>query len=102
MARVKRSPEADEDIIGIWIHIANDDPLAADGVLDYLDQQFELIADNPKMGRVREELWPHAYCFNVGRAGWRSQYLVFYHITEEGIEVARVLEGHRDITPDWF
>ena len=102
MPRVSRSPEADDDIIGIWLHIAADDPIAADEVLDYLDKQFELTARTPKMGRIREELWPEAYCFNVGRAAWRSQYPVFYRITDEGIEIARVLEGHRDINPDWF
>lgn len=96
MSQVKRSFEAEEDLIAIWLHIA------ADGVIDFLEAQFRVIAEMPEIGRIRNDLWPGSYCFNVGKASWRSQFLVFYSIADDGIEIARVLEGHRNIEPDWF
>ena len=102
MAQVKRSFEAEEDLIGIWLHVAGDDPTAADGVLDFLEEQFRLIAEMPQIGRVRDDLWPGGYCFNAGKVSWRSQFLVFYFIVVDGIEITRVLEGHRNIESDWF
>ena len=40
--------------------------------------------------------------FNAGKVSWRSQFLVFYFIVVDGIEITRVLEGHRNIESDWF
>ena len=45
----------------------------------------------PKWGRLREELAPRIRSFPVGR------YVIFYRAGREGIEVARVLHGSRDI-----
>jgi hypothetical protein len=43
------------------------------------------------MGRLRPELAPHLRSFPIGN------YVIFYRLTQEGIEVARVLHGARDI-----
>jgi toxin ParE1/3/4 len=43
------------------------------------------------MGTARDNLAPGLRSFPVGN------YLVFYRITPEGIEVARVLHGARDL-----
>ncbi|MEO0797289.1 MAG: type II toxin-antitoxin system RelE/ParE family toxin [Verrucomicrobiota bacterium] len=96
------SPEALSDLEELWFHIAQDDPIAADGVIDYLQLQFLKIAATPTMGRVRSDLWPDAYCYSTGRGAWRSGFLVFYRIRERSIEVARIIEGHRDISPKMF
>jgi toxin ParE1/3/4 len=45
----------------------------------------------PNMGRSREEIARNLRSFPVGN------YVVFYRIIEEGIEVLRVLHGSRDI-----
>jgi toxin ParE1/3/4 len=102
MPQVRRSLESEKDLIGIWLHIAEDDPIAADAVLDFLEEQFRLIAEMPKIGRNRDDLWPGGYCFNAGKNSWRSQFLVFYALVDDGIEIARVFEGHRNIEPGWF
>lgn len=102
MCRVRRSAEAEEDLIKIWVYIAGNNPVAANDVLDFLDGQFKAIARNPKIGRVRSEFWPDGYCYNTGKGAWRSHYLIFYWIKNDCIEIARVLEGHQEITEDRF
>lgn len=96
------SPEAENDLDNIWLHIANEDPQAADKVIDYIDKSFHTIATSPNVGRIREDLWPDAQCHNTGKGVWRSHFLIFYRIGKDSIEIARVVEGHRNITPDMF
>ena len=90
MARVTRRPLAAADILDIWGYIAEDSLAAADRWVDGLDQQFALLAAQPMMGRVREELAPGVRSFPFGR------YVVFYVPLSDGIDVARVLHGARD------
>lgn len=96
------SKEAIADLDQLWLFIAEQDPKAADGVIDYLQDRLLELARMPTIGRVRPDLWPDAYCFSVGKGSWRSGFLVFYRIANEGIEIVRILEGHRDISPEVF
>jgi len=96
------SDEEQRDLDDIWLYIARNDPKAADRVVDYLGDCFMALLASPKVGRIRDDLWPQTYCLTIGKASGRSKFLVFYRISEDGIEIARVLEGHQDIKPDWF
>jgi len=98
--RVERSVQADEDLIAIWIYIADHNPVAADGVIDFIHAECRRIAENPSIGRNRDDLYPGIRSLAVGKSSWRSRYLVFYVESERGINIARILEGHRDISPD--
>ena len=91
MARVLRRPQAAEDIAEIWDYIAEDNPDAADRWVDRLDQQFQLLAAQPLMGRARDELVPGIRSFPFGR------YVIFYTPLDDGIDVMRVLHSARDI-----
>ena len=96
------SREALADLEEIWLYIGADNPEAADGVIDLLKESFNKLLDNPQIGRVREDLWPKALCYVVFKSSWRSRYLIFYRVNRRKVEIARVLEGHRDITPEFF
>jgi len=91
MARVIRSPLAEEDYREIWRYIAQDNPDAADRVLRRIDEKLLLYADNPLIGTSRESWSPGVRSFPVGN------YVVFYRIVAEGIELVRVLHGMRDL-----
>ena len=91
MVRVVRRPQAEEDILEIWLFIAEDNLAAADAWVDRLDAAFALWATQPKMGRGRDELAPGLRSFPFGR------YVVFYELLPDGIDVTRVLHGARDI-----
>jgi len=99
MPRMTRRPLAEADILEIWDYIADDSVAAADRWLDELDAKFNLLATQPMMGRVRDELEPGMRSFPFGR------YVIFYMPIDEGIDVVRVLHGARDIdavfTSEW-
>jgi toxin ParE1/3/4 len=91
MAIVLRRPRAQDDIVEIWSYIADDSEAQADAFVDRLDAKFQLLAQQPGLGRVREELSPGLRSFPVGR------YVVFYEPISNGIAVVRVLHSARDI-----
>jgi toxin ParE1/3/4 len=91
MPRVTRRPQAAADIFEIWDYIADDNVTAADRWVDQLDEQLELLATQPAMGRARDELAPRVRSFPFGR------YVIFYQPIDDGIDVVRILHGARDI-----
>jgi toxin ParE1/3/4 len=99
MSRVVLTELAARDLESIGDFIAQDSVASAERVLDYLGDQLKLISLNPAIGRERPDLWAGVLCFTVGRTQWRSRFLIFYRRIEGGIEVARIIEGHRNILP---
>lgn len=91
MARYTKRPKAEADLLEIWLYIAQDSPRAADRLLDRIEAQCRLLADNPRLGRPRPEIAPDARAWIVGR------YLVLYQEQDGGIEVVRVVHGAREI-----
>ena len=91
MPRVTRRPLAAADILDIWDHIAEDSLPAADRRVDRLGSELALLATQPTMGRAREELALGVRSFPFGR------YVIFYVPLDDGIDVARVLHGARDM-----
>jgi len=91
MALVLRRPLALDDIDDIWNYIANDNISAADHWVDKLDEQFNLLALQPLMGRARDDLTAKIRSFPMGR------YVIFYLPLANGIDVVRVLHSARDV-----
>jgi len=85
------SPEAQEDIDAIWDYIAQDDPSAAERFIHRLTGKFSLLTQQPRSGRPCEELAPSLRCFPV------KNYIIFYRIAPEALEIVRILHGARDI-----
>ena len=77
----------------IWVFVAQDNAEAADHLVDQIHEKCQLLAAAPKAGRQRPELDPSIRSFAVG------SYVIFYREGDNGIEVARVLHGRRDIPP---
>jgi toxin ParE1/3/4 len=92
MAHVIFSPDAEDDLFEISDRISRDNPTAADHWLNRLSDLCEKLADFPGMGEIRD---------GYGVAGCRSftygNYVVFFRAIATGIEVIRVLHGHRDL-----
>jgi toxin ParE1/3/4 len=88
-----RTARAEEDLIEIWLHIATENPGAADKLLDRIDAVFNLLAANPATGPARPDLAPDLRYFVV------ANYLILYRQIAEGVEVVRVVHGARYI-PD--
>jgi toxin ParE1/3/4 len=94
MANKRKSPRSETDVTAIWDFIAADSIKAADTVLARIDAAFDMLADTPFAGRPRRDLAPNLRSFPVGN------YIIFYVPIADGIEVVRVMHGHRDIDAD--
>ncbi len=91
MPVIQRTAQAEEDLIEIWIYIAQDNPGAADRMLDNLEQRFHALADNPLIGQLRPDIAPELRYFSVGK------YLILYRTVPGGVQIVRVIHGARDL-----
>lgn len=91
MSSYRYSADAHADIEEIVRYIFDLNPVAAHHFLDALEATCELLAGQPLIGRPRPELGAGLRSFPVGN------YLVFYTPLPDGIAVARVIYGGRDL-----
>lgn len=89
MTSCSKRPRAESDLVEIWQFIARDDPRAADRQLDRIEAQCQLLASNPRLGRLRPEIADDARAWVVGR------YLILYRALDDGVEIVRVVHGAR-------
>lgn len=79
-------------MLGIWLYIAEDQPINADRYLDKLQDKALKLAEFPDLGRDRPELVEGLKSFPVDR------YNLYYQITDTKLILVRVLPADRDIT----
>lgn len=82
----------EQDLLEIWLYIAEDSPVNADRFLDKLNEMAKKLSEFPQMGTERPELAENLKCFAVDR------YVIYYRClaNESGIELVRVLSSYRD------
>lgn len=90
--RVVWSPASETDLLQLWDYLAGQASIAvADDQVRRIHRACEMLRDWPLSGRGRDALM----------IGMRSvpvaPYVVFYRVTENAVEVVRVLHGHRDL-----
>src|SRR5205085_7979595 len=91
--RVVWAPRARADLIEIWRYFARVGSMeVADALLFDIERTAKRLLQYPLSGRARGEFAP----------GLRSvlvhPHAIFYRISEQGIEIARVLHQRRDLT----
>ena len=91
--RIDLSRAALADFDDIYDYIARDNPRAAAKILRSLDESIQLLADQPKLGKVFRHRRLRLRLLTHG------DYLVFYRERPGMIEVVRVIHGRRNI-PD--
>ena len=91
MPQVVLDRAAKADLIDIWLYIAEDNPQAADRMLDRINDGFQVIARFPHGGTARPELGRELRCYSVGK------YVIYFRPMADGAQVARVLHGARDV-----
>lgn len=83
---------ASRDIESILDYIADNSNFdSAERFLNKLNQKCTNLARFPNLGRKRDQLSPSLRSFPM------DGYLIFYRLIEDGIEVARVISGNRDL-----
>ncbi len=84
---------AENDLSEIITYVSADNASAGHELLNQFEQSFDLLGQNPKIGKIPNER-------QLKKLGYRywvvSNYLVFYMIREHKIVVHRILHGARD------
>jgi toxin ParE1/3/4 len=90
------SPLAERDLDEIWSYVAEDaSPATADRLLDAIVGRFGLLAEQPRMGRLRPE-------FGAGVRSFTVENHVIYYGPDADILIARILHGRRDLANGAF
>jgi toxin ParE1/3/4 len=91
------APCVEDELWAIWLFIAQDNLPAATRVIEATHETFKNLAITPGLGR------PHKFRNSElkGVRSWRvsgfDNYLIFYRLIPEGVQVLHVYHGARDI-----
>jgi toxin ParE1/3/4 len=91
MSDFRLSHLAERDLDEIADYLADRNPAAAIREIERLLERFTLLASQPLMGQLREDLPRCPRSFSSGN------YLILYRPTSTGIEVARIVHAARDL-----
>jgi toxin ParE1/3/4 len=89
--KLQVAPLARLDLDHIHDYIARDKPAAARKWLKLTTNQFKLIATNPYVGQARKDVGIDLRSVSHGN------YVIFYRLRSNVLEIVRVLHGARDI-----
>lgn len=85
------APLAELDIDEIWLYYAEFDIENADKYLENLTDTFQMLGENPLIGRDRSELAEGLRYFP------KDNYCIFYHPNVSGVRIMRILHAARDL-----
>lgn len=92
MRQILFTPLATEDLQEIWVYLVeNADNQTANKFLSAVKKKCETLAEFPEMGRVRHEYLLNLRSFSFGN------YIIFYLLLDDGVEVLRIVHSSRDI-----
>ena len=89
--RLVVSKSAENDLEEIWLYLVEFGETVATKQIDDIFVQCERLLVMPEMGRKREDLAPGVRSIVIGR------YIVFYRLSEDRVELVRILHTSRDI-----
>ena len=64
---------------------------AGEKFISQFEKKCQYLAQFPNMGRSYDDLKPSLRGLNLG------DYIIFYRIIDDGIEIVRVVSGYRDL-----
>lgn len=91
MSTYSFSETAIRDLDEICEYIAEQNSKAASQLFDRIRQKCKLVADFPNMGKSYNTIAPNLRGFPV------EDYIILYYPRENGISIARVISGYRDL-----
>lgn len=94
---IARRPKVLEDLIDLAYHLALTDLTISDRFLDACNDTFKRLEKMPRLGRVGKFRNPVLSDVRVWPVKGFKNHLIFYCITESGIEILRVLHSSRDL-----
>ena len=91
MSSYSFSDAAVKDIEDICEYVARQNSKAASQLFDAIRKKCKLVAGFPNMGKSYSRLALNLRGFVV------EDYIIFYYPREDGIDIARVVSGYRDL-----
>ena len=91
MSSYSFSDTAVRDIDEICEYIAIENSKAASQLFDKIRQKCKLVASFPNMGKTYPKLDPSLRGFVI------DNYIVFYYPSSDGINIARIISGYREL-----
>jgi toxin ParE1/3/4 len=86
-----RSAQSEKDLIGIWRHIATDNPAAATRWLEKIDRRIQSLSTHPLMGEHQPQFGENT------RRIIEGNYLIFYDVLPDAVHMLRVFHGARKL-----
>ena len=93
MGRILIKPAAEEDLINIWVYIANDNLNAADNILNSAQDTFQMLLDMPESGVLYQSKRKSLEGIRFVPIKNYKNNVVYYQKIEDGIEIIRVLHA---------
>jgi toxin ParE1/3/4 len=97
MAKINKRPIVIQDLIEQATYIAEDNLDASDRFLMAAEDTFNFLGTTPTIGNLSG--FTHSSLVDVRQyaiKGFKS-FLIFYRVTDDGIDILRVLHGSRDV-----
>jgi len=95
--RVVRERLAELDLTAHVTYIARDRPSAALRFIDAVERAFERLADMPEIGPLRQFHNPRLHGIRMWPMPDFRNYLIFYRIAADEIQILRVLHAALDL-----
>lgn len=94
---IKFREQADRDMAAIVSRISVDDPDVGERFIKAVREQTQSLAMFPGIGTLRPKAPRHLKGIRLIPLSGFRKYLLFYLVTESGLEVVRVLHGARNL-----
>ncbi len=96
---IRRTAQVRHDIIDIYRYVHAQRPHAAEKVFDAIERSIRSLLDAPGIGRYWSSPDPRLEGLRVTTVRPYRNYLIFFRVVPDGIEVFRVVHGARELQP---
>lgn len=90
MSRISFTADARLDLKDIYDFIADDNAAMAQKQIKRLQEQWHVLAEQPRIGTKRDDILPGIRSITEGN------YIIFYRLIDSGIQILRVLHTSMD------
>lgn len=97
MSKVRRTPQAKQDLLEHVLYLANINPALAESFIEASEVAFEKLAQMPRKGQRQEFKSPELAEARRWFIPGFDKYLIFYRPIEDGVEILRVLHGMQNV-----
>jgi toxin ParE1/3/4 len=88
---------AEQDLAEAYLFLGGESPEAAERLLDAVGDAIGLLLENPDVGRPCSFVAPRAERMRSSALRAFPNYLIFYQVVGEHLEIIRILHGARDV-----